>query len=36
MTKMIPITRKDGTITGYIKGHWCPSLQGYVTIPDND
>lgn len=33
-TKMLAIKRKDGTITGYIKGYWCNSLCGYVTIPE--
>lgn len=35
-TKMLPIRRRDGTITGYVRGYWCRALGAYVTIPDAD
>ena len=33
-TKLAPIMRGDGTITGWIKLHWSRSMQRYVSIPD--
>lgn len=26
--------KKNGTVTGYIEGFWCPFANRYVTIPD--